>query len=247
MQDFSLISGRHAIEDAIERNLSLEKIFLARTVKGPFEKYLRLTSRERNIPLAYVEKAKLDKMSRSNHQGVLAYITPIHYYNYEDLVPHALERSGNPLLLLVDGVTDVRNIGAMARSAEILGASAMIIPTERSALMNEFAIKSSAGALLSLPICRTHSLINAADFLINCGFEIIGLDGSGEKNISAWGNSGAPLAVIVGDEEKGIRRPLMERCHEIFKIHQVGKTESLNVSVATGIALYQTMSTRNGL
>ena len=241
MESFSLISGRHAIEEAIESNQSVEKIFLARSVTGPFEKFLRHTSRERNIPLAYVEKAKLDKLSRSNHQGVIAFITPIHYYTFDDLIPHLIDTIGNPLILIPDGVTDIRNIGAMARSAEVLGASAIMLPTDRSALLNEFAMKSSAGAILKIPICRTHSLINATDFLIASGFELIGLDGSGEKKISELENSGAPLAVIVGDEEKGIRKPLLQKCHQVYRIPQVGQTESLNVSVATAIALYQAM------
>lgn len=242
MNDFSLISGRHAIEEAIERNQNFEKIFLARSVTGPFEKFLRQTSRKLNIPLAYVEKAKLDKLSRSNHQGVVAYVTPLSYYNYEDLIPHLIEKVGNPLIVLADGVTDVRNIGAIARSCEVLGASALMLPTDRSALINEFAIKSSAGAMLILPICRTHSLINAADYLIQSGFTLIGLEGKGEKFISEFENTGGPVAVILGDEEKGIRVPLQQKCHGLYRIPQHGETESLNVSVAAGIALYQILS-----
>ena len=244
MNDFSLISGRHAVEEAIEKNLSIEKIFLARSVKGPFEKFVRHTSRELNIPLVYVELAKLNKLSKSNHQGVLAYVTPLSYYSYEDLIPHLIEKVGNPLLLLADGITDVRNIGAIARSCEVLGVSGMMLPTDHSALLNEFAIKSSAGALLHIPICRTHSLINATDYLIESGFTVIGLDGAGSKEISELENSEGPLAVILGDEEKGIRKPLMQKCHEIYRIPQVGKTESLNVSVAAGIALYQILIER---
>ncbi len=244
LNDFTIISGRHAIEDAIEQHVSIEKIFLARSIKGEFEKYLRQTSRERNIPLSYVEKQKLDKLSRSNHQGVIAYITPIQYYNYEDFIPHTIEQDGHPLLLMLDGITDVRNIGAIARSAEVLGASGMILPTERTALINEFAIKSSAGALLTIPICRTHSLINTTDYLLGSGFTVIGLDGHVEKNINEMRNSNTPLAVILGDEEKGIRKPLLAKCHAVYRIPQVGQTESLNVSVAAGIALYQIGITR---
>ncbi len=195
--------------------------------------------------MSYVEKVKLDRMSRSNHQGVIAFVTPIQYYTYNALIPHLFERIGNPLVILLDGVTDVRNIGAIARSAEILGASAMILPTERSALINEFAIKSSAGALMSLPLCRTHSLLNAIDYLIESGFEVIALEGYATKNITEFRNSEGPLAVIVGDEEKGIRKPILLKCHESYSIPQVGNTESLNVSVATGIALYQLLITRN--
>ena len=244
MNDLALITGRHAIEEAIEQNLSIEKIFLARSVTGPFEKYLRHTARERNIPLSYVELAKLNKLSRSNHQGAVAYVTPLKYYNYEDLIPHLIESHGNPLIVLADGITDVRNIGAIARSAEVLGAHALMLPTDHTALLNEFAIKSSAGALLSLPICRTYSLINAADYIVASGFELIGLDGGGDKEIQDYQNMHGPLAVIMGDEEKGIRKPLMQKCHQIYRIPQVGNTESLNVSVAAGIALYQLLLSR---
>ncbi len=244
MNDFSLIAGRHAVEEALESNKNFEKIFLARSVKGPFEKYLRQTSKARNIPLAYVEKAKLDKLSQSNHQGVVAYITPLFYYNYQDLIPHLIEKDGSPLVVIADGVTDVRNIGAIARSCEVLGASALMLPTDRSALINEFAIKTSAGALLSLPLCRTHSLINAAEFMIQSGFELIGLDGQEEKFIMDFNNTTGPLAVILGDEEKGIRKPLKQLCHGLYRIPQPGNTESLNVSVAAGIALYQILISR---
>ena len=245
MNDFSLISGRHAVEEAIQRHQTFEKIFLARSVTGPFEKFLRQTCREQNIPLAYVEKAKLDKLSRSNHQGVVAYITPLTYYNYEDLIPHLMEKEGNPLIVIADGITDVRNIGAIARSCEVLGASALMLPTDRSALINEFAMKTSAGAMLILPICRTYSLINAADFLIQSGFTLIGLDGHGEKYISEFQNTEGPVAVILGDEEKGIRVPLQQKCHGLYRIPQRGKTESLNVSVAAGIALYELLKSRS--
>ena len=238
MNKFTLISGRHAVEEALERQMGFEKIFLARSVKGPFEKFLRRTCRERNIPLAYVEKNKLDKLSRSNHQGVVAFTTPITYYTVEDLIPHLFERIGRPFLVLADGITDVRNIGAIARTAEVLGAHGLILPTERTALINEFAMKTSAGALIHLPLCRTNSLINAVDYLIECGFKLIGLDGNADHDIESYQNTGGPLAVILGDEEKGIRKPLLDKCDEVYSINQRGKTESLNVSVAAGIALY---------
>ena len=238
MDKFTLISGRHAVEEALDRQMAFEKIFLARSVKGPFEKHLRHTCRERNIPLAYVEKNKLDKLSRSNHQGVVAFTTPLTYYTIEDLVPYLIESRGNPMVVMADGITDVRNIGAIARTCEVLGVHGFILPMERTALINEFAIKTSAGALLHLPLCRTNSLVNAADYLIQSGFRMVGLDGRAENDIHSFENTAGPLAVILGDEEKGIRQSLQAKCHDIFRIKQKGNTESLNVSVAAGIALY---------
>lgn len=245
VEKFAMLTGRNAVEEAIDQYVSIEKIFLARSIKGPFEKYIRQSCRERSIPLSYVEKAKLDKLSRSNHQGVIAYITPINYNTLDNLIPHLIETKGNPLVVLLDGVTDVRNVGAIARSAEILGAHALILPTDGSALINEFAMKTSAGALFHLPIARTHSLINAADLLIGSGFELIALDVTGSENITSWENNEAPVAVIMGDEELGVRKPLLKKCHHIYRIPQLGQTESLNVSVATGITLYELMIKRS--
>lgn len=247
MNDFSLISGRHAVEEALEDNRTIEKIFLAKGTKGPFEKYIRHSARERVIPLAYVDKAKLDKLSRSNHQGIVAYITSLKYYNHEVLIPHLMENFGNPLVVMVDGVTDVRNIGALARSCEVLGASALIVPTERSAMLNEFAMKTSAGALMHLPVCRTHSLINTTNYLVQCGFEVIGLDGSGSCSIDSSTDGTRPVALVLGDEELGIRKPLLELCEKVAKINQTGKTESLNVSVAGGIAIYEITKLMRGI
>lgn len=239
-----MLTGRNAVEEAIDQNLSIEKIFLARSIKGPYEKYVRQSCRERSIPLSYVEKSKLDKLSRSAHQGVIAYVTPINYTPIDQLIPHLIEQQGNPLIVMLDGVTDVRNIGAIARSAEVLGAHALVLPTDGSALINEFAMKTSAGALLHLPIARTHSLINAADLFIASGFELLALDVSGSQNIAAWRNNDAPIVVIMGDEELGIRKPLLKKCHHVYRIPQSGKTESLNVAVATGVTLYALMMQR---
>lgn len=235
-----LLFGRHPIIDALENGRTIEKVLLSNTIHGDFEKRLRYLCKEANIPLQVVPKERLNSISRKNHQGVIAFVSPIPFYELEDILPTIYDKGKIPLFVIVDGVTDVRNIGAIARSAEASGAHALILPKKGSAQINEEAMKSSAGALNTLLVCRVNSLMNSVQYLQMNGIQCIAADLKGEKMIYDIDLT-VPTAIIMGDEAKGVNRMLLDLCDEYFQIPMRGQTDSYNVSVATGIILYEIM------
>jgi 23S rRNA (guanosine2251-2'-O)-methyltransferase len=234
----TLIYGRHPIEDAIQSGANLDRVYLQQGIRGDFEKEMRRLCREHDIPLQYVPKERLDKMVRGNHQGIVGYLSLLTYYRIEDLVPLVMEKGEPPLILLLDGVTDVRNFGAIARSAEVCGAHAIVVPKSGSALINADALKASAGALTSIPVCRENSLTTATEYLQQSGIQVFASDLKSEKLLFDLDLS-LPAAFILGSEDEGIQPALLKRATERFIIPQKGKTDSFNVSVAAGIMLYE--------
>ncbi len=199
---------------------------------------------DRAIPLKKVPQIKLDQLSRKrNHQGAVGIISAVEYQNIRDIIPLIYERGETPNILILEGITDVRNVGAIARSAEVLGAHAIVFPLSNSAEINEDAIKTSAGALLSIPLCRESNLFKTIDYLKESGFHIICSALDGDTNIFEIDMTG-PLATIIGSEQKGVSSELIKKSDKTFKIPQLGKTDSLNVSVASGIILYECIKQR---
>jgi len=190
-----------------------------------------------------VPAEKLDRVTRKNHQGVIAYISPITYSNIEEIVPGLFEKGETPLILILDQVTDVRNFGAIARTAEIAGVDAIIIPEKGAAQINADAIKTSAGALNLVPVCRTPSLSHTIKYLKNCGLRIVAATEKGERFYDET-NMKDPLAIIMGSEDLGIESSLLKIADEWIKIPQFGQIASLNVSVAAGILIYEALRQR---
>ena len=238
-----IIYGRNAVTEAIQNGTQLDKVVFQRGIRGEFEKEVRSLCRTHSIPLSVVPKEKLNKFSTGNHQGIVAIISLISYYKIEDVLPMVYEQSGTPLFMILDGVTDVRNFGAIARSAEAFGAHALIIPDKGAALINAEAIKTSAGALLSIPVCRVSSLVNAIDYLKLSGLSVLASDLAADKKLKEFDLKG-PWALIVGSEGEGISPSIRSKADELFIIPQSGKIDSLNVSVAAGIMLYEVSSNR---
>ena len=238
-----IISGRHPVVDAIQRGIAFDKLILQQGVRGDFEKEIRHLSKQFNIPLQVVPKERLSKLASGNHQGIVGIISLIPYYKLEDVLPLVYERSEVPLFLLLDGITDVRNIGAIARSAEISGAHALVIPKKGSAPINEDAIKSSAGALTKIPVCRVSSLASAIDYLKLSGIVVLASDLQASHMLYDLDLT-VPTAFILGAEGQGINRSLLKQADIPFIIPQVGTTDSFNVSVAAGIMLYEVMRQR---
>lgn len=234
----NLIVGRNPVLEALENHVEIDKVYLQVGVRGEFEKAIRKTCKLLNIPLSVVPKEKLNFFYRGNHQGVIAVSSLIEYQKIEHILPKAYEDSESPLFVLLDKVTDVRNFGAIARSAEVFGAHAVIISKKGGAIINEDAIKSSAGALLNIPICREQSLKHTVDYLKDSGVAVICADLSGDKMIQEVDFTG-PVCIVMGAEGRGINPDLLMSVENRFKIPQSGKTDSLNVSVATGIILYE--------
>lgn len=241
----NLIFGRHPVVEAIREGQAIEKVLLQTGTRGELEKTLRHLCKEHGIPLQFVPREKLDHVAKGNHQGVIALIAPLAYQDLDHLLDALVQRKEAALLLLLDGITDVRNFGAIARSAEICGAHALVVPQQGSASLNAEAIKASAGALTRIPVCRQSSLLTAVDLIRSYGIQILAT--RLEKSLPLFETDlKKPSAVIMGSEGKGVQPPLLRAADGFLHIPQVGITDSFNVSVAAGIILYEAVRQRKG-
>jgi len=238
-----LIYGRHPIMDAIQNGMSIDKIMLSQAVKGDYEKELRNLCKERNIPLHIVPKDRISNVTQKNHQGVLGFLSFLEYQLIEDVFPIIYDKGEVPLVMVLDSITDVRNMGAIARSAEAMGVHAMIIPFKKTAQINAEALKTSAGALTKIPVCRTASLGNAIDYLLMNGLQVVAADLRGKDMLEELDLT-LPTAIVMGAEDEGIRPHILRKATSWFKIPMMGTTDSFNVSVAAGIVLYETVRQR---
>ncbi|MBK8503014.1 MAG: 23S rRNA (guanosine(2251)-2'-O)-methyltransferase RlmB [Saprospiraceae bacterium] len=232
------IYGRNPVLEALRSEVGIDRVYIQDTISGEFEKEVRKLCKDREIPLNRVPKFKLDNEVKGNHQGIFAVSSLITYVALEDLLPQLIQSDINPVFILLDGVQDVRNIGAIARSAEVFGAHALVLPSKKSAPLNEIAIKTSSGALTHIPVCRVKNLASAIEFLSQHDVEILGADTEGDVALTDLDLTG-PIAIVLGAEGQGIDRNLKIYFDHLFHIPQGGKTESLNVSVAAGIILYE--------
>lgn len=242
-QNKSMIFGRHPVVDAIKTGTPFDKLILQQGTRGEFEKEIRKLSKQFNIPLQYAPKERIGKMVRGNHQGIIGFLSLINYYRLEDVLPMIYEKSETPIIVLLDGVTDIRNFGAIARSAEVCGVHALVIPQKGNAQINADAIKTSAGALTKIPICRETSILAAVEYLQLSGIQVMASDLQGEKKVDEidWK---LPSAMVIGSEGDGVSKHVLRKVNEKFIIPQVGTTDSFNVSVAAGIMLYECLRQR---
>lgn len=238
-----LIYGRHPTIEALQSGHSLDRVLLQQGIRGEFEKQIRRLCKENNVPMQVVPKERLAKITRANHQGVIAFASLLTYYRLSDVMPGIYEKGEIPLILLLDGVTDVRNFGAIARSAEISGVHAIVLPHKGTAQINAEAIKASAGALNNIMICREKSLLTAIDLLETSGLQILLSDLQSTRPVYDIDFT-RPVAIVMGSENEGIRRAILQRVKDHFIIPQKGTTNSFNVSVAAGIILYEVMRQR---
>ena len=199
--------------------------------------------KQTSIPVQRVPVERIDRITRKNHQGVVAFISPVTYQHTEDLVPFLFEQGKNPLFIMLDGITDVRNFGAIARTCECAGVDAIIIPSKNSVSVNADAVKTSAGALLTLPVCREHNLTQTLRFLKSSGFKIVAATEKGDYDYTKADFS-SPTCLIMGAEDKGVSYDNLALCDEWVKIPLFGSIESLNVSVAAGILIYKAIEQR---
>ena len=238
-----VIYGRHPVLEALAAGRPVDKVFLQQGTRGEFEKELRRACKEREVPMTLIPQAKLQRMARGNHQGVVAQLAAAAYQSVENVLPQVYERGQTPLFLLLDGVTDVRNLGAIARSAEVCGAQTLIIPQKNSAGLTADAVKSSAGALARLPVCRHKSLVNTVEYLRMSGVQVIASDLNADRYLHELQLTG-PLCIVMGSEDTGITEGVARAADTTFKIPQAGTLNSFNVSVAAGILLFEAMKAR---
>jgi 23S rRNA (guanosine2251-2'-O)-methyltransferase len=243
LKSSSLIIGRQPLIEAIQQGRGIDKILFQQNVSGESIGEIRKLSKEFNIPIQQVPPEKLNALTRANHQGVIAFAALVQYMQLQRVIDHVVSMGELPLFILLDAVTDVRNIGAIARTAVCCGAQALIIPDKGVGALNEEAMKSSAGALEKIQVCRVNSLMKAVDELHMNGIKVFASEMTAILNLHELDLT-EPCAIIMGSEDKGVFPALMKICDDKFKIPMAGVFESLNVSVAAGMILYEAMRQR---
>ena len=239
----SLVIGRNAVIEAIQSGKELERIYLQTEARGMAIDEIKSLAFRKNIPINKVPLAKLNGFNISDHEGCVALLAKVQYQDLQDVISFVVEKGRTPLFLILDGITDIRNIGGIARSAYCCGVDAIIIPEKGVGALNEDAILTSAGALEKISICRVNSLMKAVDELHLNGIKVFASEMKAVKNVFNC-NFKEPCAIVMGSEEKGIYPALMKICDERFKIPMANDFESLNVAVATGIILFEAMKQR---
>lgn len=244
MKEKEMIFGIRAVIEAVESGKDIDKVLVKRELSGELFMELQQQLRIHEIPMQKVPLERIDRITRKNHQGVIAFTSAVTYQKLENILPLLYEEGKNPFILLLDGLTDVRNFGAIARTCEVAGVDAIVIPAKGSVSVNADAIKTSAGALYTIPVCREKSLKEAIVFLRESGVKVVA---STEKAASFYTDTdySTPVAIVMGSEDMGIMPEHLRVCDELVKIPQSGTIQSLNVSVAAGVLIYEVVRQRN--
>ncbi len=243
MKQNKLIIGRQPLIETIRSGRAIDKILLQRNTAGESIAEIRQLARENNIPVQVVPVEKLGSLTKANHQGVIAFAGLVQYMDLQQVIDHVVGTGETPLFVMLDGVTDVRNIGAIARSSLCCGAQALIIPDKGVGALNEEAMKSSAGALEQIQVCRVPSLLKAVDTLHLNGIKVFTSEMKAEKRVFELPLR-EPCCIVMGSEDKGVQPYIHKAADEFFTIPMAGKFDSFNVSVAAGIILYEAMKQR---
>ena len=244
MKETDCIYGLRAVIEAVRAGKQIDRLLIKQGLQGALYHELMIEVREHNIAYQIVPLERIELVTRKNHQGVLAWLSLIEFQSITNLLPMIFEKGEDPLIIALDGVTDVRNFGAIVRSAECLGAHAVIIPEKGSARITADAIKTSAGALHSFPVCREKSIVRTVEYLKESGLKVITAGEKTGSDISEADLKG-PAVLIMGSEDKGISRELISVSDRRVRIPMKGEIGSLNVSVAAGILLYEIVRQRS--
>lgn len=242
--EFQLVYGTRAVIEAVRSGKEFERIFIQQGVSNPLVRELKGVLQDAGLHFSNVPAEKLNRMVRGNHQGVVALLSEIEYHSVDQVVARIFEEGKTPFLLILDRITDTRNLGAIARTAECAGVHAIIIPSRGSALLNSDAVKTSAGALHHIPVCREDNLKDTIEFLKDSGIRVYACSEKTDKLSWSVELSG-PLAVIMGSEENGVSPEYLKRCDGAIRLPMAGAVGSYNVSVATGMALYEVLRQRS--
>lgn len=243
MNNNEMIFGIRAVIEAVQAGRSIDRILVKKDIQSDLSKELFAALKGTSIPVQRVPVERINRITHKNHQGVVAFISAVDYQKVEDLVPYLFEQGKVPLFVMLDGITDVRNFGAIARTCECAGADAVIIPVRNSVTVNADAVKTSAGALHTLPVCREQSLKETLSYLKASGFHIVAATEKGDYDYVKADYTG-PLCIIMGAEDVGVSYDNLALCDEWVKIPMFGIIKSLNVSVAAGILLYEVVKQR---
>lgn len=229
--------------EAIEAGKEIDKLLIRKDLSGQLASELIEMARANRVVMQRVPVEKLNKITRKNHQGAIALMSAVTYHRLDHLVPQLFEAGTLPFVVVLDGITDVRNFGAIARTCECAGADAIIIPTHGSVSVGGDAVKTSAGALLHLPVCREHSVLSAVRFLKNSGFSVVAVSEKADINYTTADYT-CPTALVLGAEDTGISPEVLRQCDRFVSIPMFGHIGSLNVSVAAGILIYEVVRQR---
>jgi 23S rRNA (guanosine2251-2'-O)-methyltransferase len=243
MKKSHLIIGRQPLIETIRSGRAVDKILLQRNTAGESIAEIRELAREHHIPVQVVPAEKLGSLTKANHQGVVAFAGLVQYMDLQQVIDHTVAAGVLPLFVMLDGVTDVRNIGAIARTAVCCGAQALIIPDKGVGALNEEAMKSSAGALERIHVCRVQSLLKAVDTLHLNGVQVYTSEMRAEMKVFELPLA-EPCCIVMGSEDKGVQPYIRKAADAFFSIPMAGDFDSLNVSVAAGIILYEAMKKR---
>ena len=240
----SQIYGIRAVIEAINAGQPINKIFIQKGLKGDLYKELESSARKSGIGLSYVPVEKLNRLTRNNnHQGAVAQISPVEFHQFEELVEQVLNKEETPLFLMLDGVSDVRNFGAIIRTAECCGVHAIIVPKSGAAPITDDTVKTSAGAAFNVPIAKVDHLKDAIFYLQSSGVVVTGATEKADDEVYGI-DFNQPTAIIMGSEEKGISPSTLNIIDHQAKLPLMGKIGSLNVSVACGVFLYEVVRQR---
>ncbi|HRW63788.1 MAG TPA: 23S rRNA (guanosine(2251)-2'-O)-methyltransferase RlmB [Bacteroidales bacterium] len=237
------IFGIRAVIEAVKSGKQIDKLMIRSGLKGELIFELMGLVKELNIPVQYVPNERINRVTMKNHQGVLAFISPIEFQNIENILPMLFDRGENPFFIVLDKITDVRNFGAITRTAECAGVDAIIIPEKGSAQISADAVKTSAGALLKIPVCRVRNLSKTLKYLQESGIQLVAATEKAKENYYSTDFT-SPTAIVMGSEDTGIDMELLRTVDKMVKIPIMGEIDSLNVSVAAGILMYEVVKQR---
>lgn len=244
IKENEMIFGIRAVIEAIQAGKEVDKILMKRDFQSELSRELFNLIRGTNISLQRVPQEKLDRLTRKNHQGVIAFVSAVTYHKLEDIIPSLYEEGKMPFIILLDGITDVRNFGAISRTCECANVDAIVIPARNSVSVNADAIKTSAGALHTLPVCKEASITEAIKYLRDCGIKVIAATEKTNANYTQI-EYNVPIAIVMGGEDHGIAMDNLRICDNMVSIPILGKIESLNVSAAAAVLIYEVVRQRN--
>ncbi len=238
-----MVFGIRAVIEAIRSGKEIESLYVQRGISGGLMNELKTLLAEYQLTAQQVPVEKLNRLTPKNHQGAIAFISPIVYQKVEDIIPQIFEKGEVPLILVLDSITDVRNMGAIARTAECAGVHAIVVPAKGSAQINPDAIKTSAGALYKIPVCRHQNFLQTVKFLQESGLQLVCCTEKTNDYLYKPDYT-LPTAIVMGSEEDGIRNEIIRISDHLAKIPMYGEIESLNVSVSAGIIIYEAVRQR---
>lgn len=243
MQSSDYIFGLRAVTEAVNAGKDIDRVLLRKGLTGQQAQDLIKLLKENGILVRSIPAEKLDKITRKNHQGVIAILSAVTYHELGNVVPALYEEGALPFIVVLDGITDVRNFGAIARTCECAGVDAIVIPDHGSVSVGGDAVKTSAGALLTLPVCREHSILHAVRYLKNSGFKVVAVSEKADINYTMASYT-EPTALVMGAEDIGINPDVIRECDTFVSIPMFGNIGSLNVSVAAGVLIYEVVRQR---